>query len=42
MEHCLLSFILFFQDALLFFKGRDQHGKGIVLYLLPKRFQPYF
>ena len=36
MEHCLLFLIL------LFFYCRDLDGKGIVLYLLPKRFWPYF
>ena len=34
--------ILFFQVSLLFSKCQDLYGKGIVPYLLPKRFRPYF
>ena len=29
MEHCLLFFILFFQDSLLFFLYRDLDGKEL-------------
>ena len=42
MEHYLLFLTLFFQDSFLFFLCQDQDGNGIVPYLLPKRFRPYF
>ena len=34
-------FISFFQIFLLFLLRRDLFRKGIILYLLPKRFRPY-
>ena len=41
LEHVLLFLISFFQVKL-FFLCRNLDGKGIVPYLQPKRFQPYF
>ena len=42
MERCLLFLIVIFQIFFLFFLYRDPGGKGIVPYLLSKRFRPYF
>ena len=42
MEYRLLFLILLFQASLLFFLSRDLDGKGIIPYLLPKCFRPYF
>ena len=42
MEHYLSFLNVIFQVSLLFFLCRDVDGKGIFLYLLPKRFRPYF
>ena len=41
-KHCLLFLIVIFQVFLLFFLRQEPGGKGIVLYLLLKCFQPYF
>ena len=41
MEHFII-FHFTFQDSLLFFLCSDLDDKGIVPYILPNRFRPFF
>ena len=42
MEHCLSFFIVIFQVILLFFLCRDPDDKGIIPFLLSRRFCSYY